>query len=136
MKEERCPRTRSPFAGGDCGGRRGELWSREVECSHRGAEGRAERFCTEARRRAALTSARGLSAPPPGPAGLGAEARAAVGSQGEDWGWLREHSLKGLVHHGEPGRSPGKVCSCRRGKRLFLTFLFPGARGEGIQSAA
>ena len=32
--------------------------------------------------------------------GLGAEARALeVGSQGEDWGWLREHSLKGLVRH-------------------------------------
>ena len=27
--------------------------------------------------------------------GLGAEARASVGSQGEDWGWLCEHSLKG-----------------------------------------
>ena len=28
--------------------------------------------------------------------GLGAEARALeVGSRGEDWGWLREHSLKG-----------------------------------------
>ena len=54
---------------------------------------------TEARRRAALTSPRGLSAQPPGRAGLGAEARAAVGSQGEDWGWRREHSLKGLVCH-------------------------------------
>ena len=32
--------------------------------------------------------------------GLGAEARAAVGSQGEDGGWWREHSLKGLVYHG------------------------------------
>ena len=31
--------------------------------------------------------------------GLGAEARALVGSQGEDWGWQREHSLKGLAHH-------------------------------------
>ena len=32
---------------------------------------------------------------------LGAEARASeVGSQGEDWCWLREHSLKGPVHHG------------------------------------
>ena len=49
--------------------------------------------------RPALTSPRGLSAPPPGWAGLGAEARASVRSQGEDWGWLREHSLKGLVHH-------------------------------------
>ena len=54
---------------------------------------------TETRRRAALTSLRGLSAQPPGRAGLGAEARASVGSQGEDWGWRREHSLKGLVRH-------------------------------------
>ena len=34
----------SPFAGGDCGRRRGELWSRGVERSNRGAEGKAERF--------------------------------------------------------------------------------------------
>ena len=41
--------------------------------------------------------------------GLGAEARASeVGSQGEDWGWLREHSLKGLVHHSYLGGSLGK----------------------------
>ena len=31
--------------------------------------------------------------------GLGAEAQSSVGSQGEDWGWRHEHSLKGLVHH-------------------------------------
>ena len=54
---------------------------------------------TEARRRAALTSPRGLSAHPPGRAGLGAEAWASVGSQGEDWGWWHEYSLKGLVRH-------------------------------------
>ena len=41
--------------------------------------------------RPALTSLIGLSAHLPGRAG----ARASVGSQGEDWGWLREHSLKG-----------------------------------------
>ena len=63
---------------------------------------------TEARRRPALTSPRGLSAHPPGRAGLGAEARASVGSQGEDWGWRREHSLKGLVSHSWPGGSPEK----------------------------
>ena len=50
--------------------------------------------------RPALTSPRGFSARTPphplGPGGLGAEARASeVRSQGEDWGWLREHSLKG-----------------------------------------
>ena len=44
MKEERFPHTRSPFAGGDCGWRRGELRSRGGERSHRGAEGKAERF--------------------------------------------------------------------------------------------
>ena len=54
---------------------------------------------TEARGRPALTSPRGSSTDPPGWAGLGAEARASVGSQGEDWGWRREHSLKGLVRH-------------------------------------
>ena len=31
--------------------------------------------------------------------GLGAEPPASVGSQGEEWGWQREHSLKGLAHH-------------------------------------
>ena len=40
--------------------------------------------------------------------GLGAEARASVRSQGEDWGWRREHSLKGLAHHSWPGGSLGK----------------------------
>ena len=44
-----------------------------------------------------------------GAGGAGAEARASVGSQGEDWGWQREHSLKGLAHHswlaGRPGKS-------------------------------
>ena len=100
MKEERFPRTRSPFAGGDCGWRRGGSFGVTEESAAtevRRAKRRGSR--TEARRRAALTSPRGLSAQPPGRAGLGAEARAAVGSQGEDWGWRREHSLKGLVHH-------------------------------------
>ena len=44
MKEERFPHTRSPFAGRDCGWRRGKLRSRGGERSHRGAEGKAERF--------------------------------------------------------------------------------------------
>ena len=44
MKEERFPHTRSPFAGADCGWWRGELQSHGGECSHRGAEGKAERL--------------------------------------------------------------------------------------------
>ena len=44
MKEERFPHTRSPFTGGDCRRRRGELQSQGGEHSHRGAKGTAERF--------------------------------------------------------------------------------------------
>ena len=41
--------------------------------------------------------------------GLGAEARASeVRSQGEDWGWLREHSLKGASAPQLAGRESGK----------------------------
>ena len=77
----------------------------------------------EARRRAALTRPRGLSAPPPGRAGLGAEARAAVGSQGEDWGWRHEHSLKGLVRHGKPGGRQGKGLQLPKRQETF-SYLF------------
>ena len=51
--------------------------------------------------------------------GLGAEARAAVGSQGEDWGWLHEHSLKGLAHHSYPGGSPGKSLQLPKRQETF-----------------
>ena len=41
--------------------------------------------------------------------GLGAEARASeVRSQGEDWDWLREHSLKGTSVQQLTGRESGK----------------------------
>ena len=44
MKEERFPHTRSPFAGRDSGWAGGKLRSHGGERSHRGAEGKAERF--------------------------------------------------------------------------------------------
>ena len=44
MKEERFPHTRSPFAGGDCGGQREKLRSHGGERSNRDAEGKMERF--------------------------------------------------------------------------------------------
>ena len=68
--------------------------------------------------------------------GLGAEARAAVRSQGEDWGWRREHSLKGLAHHSWLGGRPGKSLQLPKRQETFLASLFHGAQGEGIQSAA
>ena len=100
MKEERFPHTRKPLHGQ-------RLWEAEggsfgaVEESAATGVRRAKRrdSNTEDRCPAALTSPRGVSAHPLGWAGLGAEARALVGSQGEDWGWRREHSLKGLVQH-------------------------------------
>ena len=40
--------------------------------------------------------------------GLGAKAPASVGSQGEDWGWQREHSLKGASAPQVARRGSGK----------------------------
>ena len=100
MKEERFPRTRKPLrrqrlrvAEGGSFGAMEESTATGVWRAKR-RDSRTEALCL-----AALTSPRGLSVHPPGQAGLGPEARASVGSQGEDWGWQREHSLKGLVHH-------------------------------------
>ena len=97
MKEERFPHTRKPLRG-----RRlrvaegGSFRATEESAATRVQRAKRRDSRTEDRCRPALTSPRGLSAHPPGRAGLGAEARASeVGSQGEDWGWLREHSLKG-----------------------------------------
>ena len=99
MKEERCPHTRTPSRAETAGGGGGSFGATEESAATGVRRAKRRDSRTEERRRAALTSPRGLSAPPPGRAGLGAEARAVVGSQGEDWGWRREHSLKGLAHH-------------------------------------
>ena len=100
MKEERFPRTRKPLRGQRLWVAEGGSFGATEESAATGVRRAKQRGSrTEDQCRPALTSPRGLSAPPLGRAGLGAEARASVGSQGEDWGWQREHSLKGLVHH-------------------------------------
>ena len=100
MKEERFPRTRKPLRGQRLRVAEGGSFGATEESAATGLQRAKRRGArTEEQCRAALTSARGLSAHPPGRAGLRAEARASVGSQGEDWGWRREHSLKGLAHH-------------------------------------
>ena len=101
MKEERFPHTRKPFRGQrqrvaeggalgprrrvqpqGCGGQSGEIPTQRI-----GAEQHSPA------REACLLSRWGGQ-------GLGAEARASeVRPQGKDCGWLREHSLKGLVCH-------------------------------------
>ena len=100
MKEEKFPHTRKPLRGRRLRVAEGGSFRAAEESAATGVQ-RAKRrdSRTEDRCRPALTSPRGLSAQPPGRAGLGAEARASVGSQGEDWGWRHEHSLKGLAHH-------------------------------------
>ena len=97
MKEERFPHTRKPLNGRRLRVAEGGSF-RATEKSAATGVRRAKRrdSHTEALRRAALTSPRGLSTHPWDGRGLGAESRASeVGSQREDWGWLREHSLKG-----------------------------------------
>ena len=101
MKEERFPHTRKPLRGWRLRVVAGGSFGAAEESTATGVR-RAKRrdSRTEDRCRLALASPRGLSAHPQGRAGLGAEAQASVGVQGEDWGWWREHSLKGLVRHG------------------------------------
>ena len=100
VKEERFPPTRKPLHWWRRGVGRGKLQSHRGEHSKRGAEGKVERFL---HRRSLPTTTHQPEAclfTYWREQGLGAEARALeVRSQGEDWGWLREHSLRGLVHH-------------------------------------
>ena len=103
MKEERFPHTRKPFRGqsqwGGGGGRgASEPWRRAQTqgCGGQSGEIAAQRISADKHSPAGeaclLTRWGGQ--------GLGAEAQVSeVRSQGEDWGWLCEHSLKGLVRH-------------------------------------
>ena len=100
VKEERFPHTRKPLHGRRLRVAEGEASeprrrAQPQGCGGQSGETPAQRLGAEqhspAREACLLTRREGW--------GLGAEARASVGSQGEDWGWQREHSLKGLVHH-------------------------------------
>ena len=120
MKEERFPRTRKPLRGRRRRVAEGGSFGATEESAATGVR-RAKRrdSRTEDQCQPALSSPRGLSAHPPGRAGLGAEARASVGSQGEDWGWQREHSLKGLAHHSWLGGRPGKSLQLPKRQETF-----------------
>ena len=98
MKEERCPHTRKPL---HWQRRRGEASEPRRRAQPQGCGGQSGEIPTRrigadqhlpAREACLLTRRDGM--------GLGAEARASeVRSQREEWGWRREHSLKGLVRH-------------------------------------
>ena len=120
MKEERFPCTRKPLRGWRLWVAEGGSFRATEESTATGVQRAKQRDSrTEARCRAALTSPRGLSAHPLGWAGLGAEARASVGSQGEDCGWWREHSLKGLANHSWQGGSLGKILQLPKRQETF-----------------
>ena len=84
--------------GGDCRWQTGEASEPRRRAQPQGCGGQSREILAQrisadqhspAREACLLTHRDGL--------GLGAEARALeVGSQGVDWGWLREHSLKGV----------------------------------------
>ena len=101
MKEERFPRTRKDLRGqrlrvAEGGGLEPRRRAQPQGCRGQSGETPAQRSGAEQHspaREACLLTRQGRR-------GLGAEARASVGPQGEDWGWRREHSLKGLAHHG------------------------------------
>ena len=103
MKEERFPHTKKALHRRRLRVAEGKLWSHGGESGNRGVEGKAERLphsgsvpiSTHQPERLVCSPAGGVW----GVRGLGAEAWASVGSQGEDWGWRCEHSLKELVCH-------------------------------------
>ena len=137
VKEERFPHTRNPLRGRRLWVAEGGSFGATEESAATGVRRAKQRdSCMEDWRRAALTSPRGLSAQPPGRAGLGAEARALVGSQGEDWGWRREHSLKGASAPQLAGRESGKKSAAAEEARDFflpLCFLVHEERGFRAQ---
>ena len=109
MKEERFPHTRKALhrqrlrvaeggsfgateesAATGCGGQSGEIPARRSGADQHSP---AREACLLTRR---------------GGRGLGAEAWASVGSQGENWGWRREHSLMGVSAPQRAGRESGE----------------------------
>ena len=100
MKEERSPHTRKPLCGWRLRVAEGEASEPRRRAQQQGCGGQSGEIPSQrsgadqhspAREACLLTCWCGR--------GLGAEAPASVGLQGEDWGWRHEHSLKGLVHH-------------------------------------
>ena len=100
------------------GGGGGELWSHGGESSNRGADGKAERFPHTGSVPTSTHQPERLVCSPAG-TGRGWELRLGlqrsdprertkVRSHGEDWGWLRKHSLKGANAPQLAGRESGK----------------------------
>ena len=110
MKEEKFPHTRKPLHWWRQGVGGEEPSEPQRRAQQQGCRGQSREIPTQRisanqhspAREACLLTRRGGR-------GLGAEAQASeVRSQGEDWGWLREHSLKGASAPQLGGRESGK----------------------------
>ena len=104
------------------GGRGGKLRSHRGERSLRGAEGKAERFLHRGAVPTSTHHPERLVGSPAG-AGGGWELRLGfpeVGSQGKNWGWRREHSLKGASAPQLAGRESGKKSAAAEEARDFF----------------
>ena len=122
MKEEKFPHNRKPLHWQRWGWQQGSFRATEESTATGVQRAKQRDFRTEDQCQSVLTSLRGLSALSGW--GLRAEASASeVRSQGEDWGWPREHSLKGASVPQLAGRESKKVWNWIRGKRP----LFRGA---------
>ena len=108
MKEAKFPHTRKPLHWQRRGMAGGEASQPRRRAQQQGCRGQSREIPTQRitadqhspAREACLLTHRGTW-------GLGAEARASeVRSQGEDWGWLCEYSLKGASAPQLAGREP------------------------------
>ena len=135
MKEERFPYTRKPLHGQRLRVEEGEASEPRRRAQPQGCRGQSGEIPTQRisadqhspAREACLLTRRGRR-------GLGAEARASVGSQGEDWAWRHEHSLKGASAPRLDGRESGKKSGAAEEARDFffpLCFLLREERGFG-----
>ena len=101
MKEEKFAHPRKPLHWWRWGRvAEGKLWSHREERSNRGAEGKAERFQHRGSVPTSTHQPEWLLCSPANQDWwwLGAEAQASeFRTQGADWGWLCEHSLKGAT---------------------------------------
>ena len=137
MKEERFPHTRKPLCGRRLRVAEGEASEPRRRAQQQGCGGQsgeipAQRTGAEqhspAREACLLTHW--------GRRGLGAEAQASeVGSQGEGWGWRREHSPKGASAPQLAGRESGKKSGAAEEARdFFLPLCFRVREGRGFRA--
>ena len=126
-----------PFAGRDCGWRRGEASEPRRRVQQQGCWGQSREIPTQrivadqhspAREACLLTRQGGW--------GLEAEAPALdVRSQGEDWGWLCKHSLKGASAPQLAGRESGKKSgAAKEATDFFLPLYFLVREERGLRA--